>query len=50
MASRRGELQRQVTKESDTFEKVRAGNGTGSCTATAVAPISAVFHFNHWTD
>lgn len=50
MASRRGELQRQVTREPDTFERVRAGNGTGSCTATATTLISAVFCFNHWTD
>lgn len=38
VASRRGELQRQVTRESDTFEKVRAGNGTGSCTACSHCP------------
>lgn len=43
MASKRGELQRQVIKEPDTFEKVRAGNGTDSFTALATALISAVF-------
>lgn len=48
--SRCGELQRQVTWQSDIFQKVRVGNGTVSCTVKSTTFISAVFGFNHWND
>lgn len=48
--SGRGELQRQVTWQSNTFVKVRVGNRTVSCTAKSTTFILTVFGFNHQSD